>query len=203
MKHSGKIIKWNDEKGFGFIQSDASNSEYFFHISSYQSRGSRPSIGIEVNFKPTADDKGRDRAIKVRKVKSEQPMGPAKKAFIVSFIFLSAVGVATLLGYIPRLVLYLYLIMSFLSFIYYAWDKSAAKRDKSRTPEVTLHYLSLFGGWPGALMAQQMLRHKSVKKSFRIKFWITVFLNLSSLVYLVSPYGNWILQKISELTFLH
>jgi uncharacterized membrane protein YsdA (DUF1294 family)/cold shock CspA family protein len=202
MQQSGKIIKWNDEKGFGFIQSDASNSEYFFHISSYQSKGSRPSIGIEVNFKASVDDKGRDRAIKVRTVNSEQTMGPAKKAFIVSFIFLSAVGVATLLGYIPRLILYLYLIMSVITFIYYAWDKSSAKRSRSRIAEATLHNLSLFGGWPGALFAQQILRHKSFKKRFRLVFWMTVLLNLASLTYLISPYGNWILQKVSELTFI-
>ncbi len=124
------------------------------------------------------------------------------KSFIISLLFLIVVIVTSFLGYLPKIIVYLYLIMSALTFVIYAWDKSSAKRNKSRTPEATLHYLSLFGGWPGALIAQQLLRHKSIKKPFRMVFWITVIINLTSLIYLISPYGNWILQKISELTFI-
>ena len=92
-------------------------------------------------------------------------MSPKKKSFIISLLFLAVVIVASFLGYLPKIIVYLYLIMSALTFAIYAWDKSSAKRNKSRTPEATLHYLSLFGGWPGALIAQQLLRHKSIKKT--------------------------------------
>jgi uncharacterized membrane protein YsdA (DUF1294 family) len=70
-----------------------------------------------------------------------------------------------------------YLIISLLAFIVYAKDKAAAKKGSWRIPESTLHLLSLLGGWPGALIAQQTLRHKSKKEPFRFIFWITVFLN--------------------------
>ena len=69
-----------------------------------------------------------------------------------------------------------YLVMSFVAFAAYAMDKRAAKRGAWRTPESTLHTLELLCGWPGAWLAQRLLRHKSVKTSFRIVFFIMVVL---------------------------
>lgn len=63
----------------------------------------------------------------------------------------------------------------------YARDKAAAQAGRRRTPEATLHALALAlaGGWPGALAAQPLLRHKTRKPRFRVVFWITVVLNLA------------------------
>ena len=74
-----------------------------------------------------------------------------------------------------------YAIASFITFIVYAIDKSAAKKGAWRIKESRLHCLSLIGGWPGALLAQQKLRHKSYKQPFRVVFWLTVILNVSTL----------------------
>jgi uncharacterized membrane protein YsdA (DUF1294 family) len=64
----------------------------------------------------------------------------------------------------------------------YAIDKSAAVSGRWRTPEQTLHLFSLAGGWPGALLAQQVLRHKTSKESFIAAFWLTVLLNAAAFV---------------------
>lgn len=69
-------------------------------------------------------------------------------------------------------------------------DKSAAKRAAWRTPEKTLHWLALAGGWPGALLAQQLLGHKSAKAEFRRVFWLTVVLNVGAFVVVCSPLGR-------------
>jgi len=61
------------------------------------------------------------------------------------------------------LVLSGYLILSLVTFIVYAIDKSAARKGSWRIKESTLHILAFTGGWPGALLAQKTLRHKSVK----------------------------------------
>ena len=71
---------------------------------------------------------------------------------------------------------------SVLTFLTYAFDKSAARRGAWRTPESTLHLLDLAGGWPGALLAQQLLRHKSSKQSFVAVFWLTVMANITAFV---------------------
>ncbi|MBK8283642.1 MAG: DUF1294 domain-containing protein [Ahniella sp.] len=93
------------------------------------------------------------------------------------------------LGELPPWTLLAYLIASVVTFAAYALDKASAKIRGSRVPESTLHALAFFGGWPGAILAQELLRHKSVKEEFRMMFWITVVLNISALIWLASSYS--------------
>lgn len=81
------------------------------------------------------------------------------------------------------------LVMSLITLVVYAIDKSAAQRGARRVPENTLHLLALLGGWPGALLAQRWLRHKSIKVPFLILFWITAIINIAITALLLSPYG--------------
>ena len=89
-----------------------------------------------------------------------------------------------------------YLAVSVLTFILYAVDKSAAKNGSWRTSENTLHLFSLIGGWPGGLIAQQILRHKSKKKSFRDVFWGTALLNTGMFIWFHTPEGGTALEFI-------
>lgn len=91
---------------------------------------------------------------------------------------------------VTRWVAVFYAGMSMLTFIVYAWDKSAARAGRWRIAESTLHLMALAGGWPGALLAQQWLRHKSVKPAFRAVFWATVVLNVAVWLWLCSPWGR-------------
>lgn len=67
------------------------------------------------------------------------------------------------------------------AFALYGVDKRAAREGSWRVPESTLHVLGLLGGWPGALMAQRVFRHKTRKRSFRRVFWLTVVLDCLAL----------------------
>ena len=87
----------------------------------------------------------------------------------------------------PPLVGALYVVASLACFAMYAVDKAAAKAGRWRTSENTLLMLGLACGWPGAVVAQQLLRHKSNKPSFKGRFWFTVVLNMSLFAYLASP----------------
>jgi uncharacterized membrane protein YsdA (DUF1294 family)/cold shock CspA family protein len=197
MKLNGKIQKWNDEKGFGFIKLDSSDEELFFHIKSFRNSNTRPSIGMAVNFELGEDNQGRRKAKYVR-VSSDRKSYPAIKAFIVAAIFLGTVGFLSRVGYIPIAIFWLYIAASIWSLLLYRMDKSAAEKGRRRTAEATLHNFSLIGGWPGDLFAQEFLRHKSKKESFRRTFWVTVFLNISALVYLITPYGAWLAHEINK-----
>jgi uncharacterized membrane protein YsdA (DUF1294 family) len=79
-------------------------------------------------------------------------------------------------------VLLAYLGLSLAAFMAYAFDKSAAVSGRWRTAENTLHLLALAGGWPGALLAQQVLRHKTSKPDFVTVLWMTVALNVAAFV---------------------
>lgn len=109
-------------------------------------------------------------------------------------LFLLVLAIATMAWKLPPWVVGLYLAASVMAFIAYAMDKAAAVNATRRTPERRLHLLSLAGGWPGALLAQQVLRHKSSKRAFRRVFWFTVALNLVAFVLLASPLGRHFLK---------
>ncbi|WP_160108534.1 DUF1294 domain-containing protein [Pseudomonas izuensis] len=70
-----------------------------------------------------------------------------------------------------------YGIVSVAAFLLYWSDKRKARADHWRTPENVLHALEFAGGWPGALLAQQVFRHKTRKVSFQLVFWLIVLLH--------------------------
>src|SRR5262245_43145951 len=60
------------------------------------------------------------------------------------------------------------------TFALYFYDKSVAGGAAVRVPETALHLLAAVGGSPAALAAQQILRHKTSKRAFQIKYWCIV-----------------------------
>ena len=93
--------------------------------------------------------------------------------------------IAALLQKVPDFVLLLYLAMSGVAYSLYAYDKKAAQRGQWRISEQTLQQVALLCGWPGALIAQTRLHHKTVKTRFQIAFWLMVAFNISGLLALV------------------
>jgi uncharacterized membrane protein YsdA (DUF1294 family) len=81
------------------------------------------------------------------------------------------------------LVLAAYATMSVVTFIAYGVDKSAARRGRRRIPENTLHLLALLGGWPGALAAMQVFRHKRRQTSFVIMLWLIALAHVAAWVW--------------------
>ena len=80
-------------------------------------------------------------------------------------------------------------ILSLIAFGMYGVDKTAAQRKAWRVSEKNLHFVSLLGGWPGALIGQEIFRHKTTKASFQAEFRISVALNL--VLTAAAEYGLW------------
>ncbi len=78
------------------------------------------------------------------------------------------------------IILTIYGVMSAITFIAYVIDKRAARREQRRTPEATLHAMELLGGWPGAFLAQRVVRHKNAKVSYQIVYWLIVVIHLAA-----------------------
>lgn len=78
----------------------------------------------------------------------------------------------------------LYLICIWLiTFLIFWLDKERSRtKNARRVPERTLLQLSLFGGWPAALLARHMLRHKTVKQPFSTYLDIIVVVEIMIIV---------------------
>lgn len=68
------------------------------------------------------------------------------------------------------------------AFGYYGHDKARAGTGSPRVPEVVLHGLSFAGGSLGAYAGMRTFRHKTVKGSFRIVFWVIAVLQIGLLL---------------------
>ncbi len=121
---------------------------------------------------------------------SKQRRAGLVQAILISAILLGAIGTSALRGYLPILILYIYLASGLVAFLAYAIDKFSAQRGGWRISEKTLHLLSLAGGWTGAWIAQQSFRHKTSKSEFRTVFWVTVVANCIALAYLYTSAGQ-------------
>jgi uncharacterized membrane protein YsdA (DUF1294 family) len=69
--------------------------------------------------------------------------------------------------------------VNLVTFAMYAWDKRAAARHNRRVPERTLLTAALLGGSPAAFVGGRMLRHKTAKRSFRIRLALVVVIQLA------------------------
>lgn len=204
MRKKGTIRSWNEQKAFGFIKPVGGGKEVFLHVSGLGNRSRQPEVGQSVSYVMSTDKQGRpcaaqallpgDRlANKVTKVR-------LAGAVSIAAIFLSAVLFLCSKTGLPVFVFWVYLAVSVVTFLVYAFDKAAARADSRRTPENTLHLLAIAGGWPGALIAQQALRHKSRKQPFRFVFWVTVLINCGALLWLFTPDGGRFLQMQGSAT---
>jgi uncharacterized membrane protein YsdA (DUF1294 family)/cold shock CspA family protein len=205
MRFTGTLTTWNDDRGFGFLQATQGGEPIFAHVKSFAPGSGRPVLDQIYAFEVETSAKG-------KRAKNIAPVRPARPARVPSNhragqhpaqwgtatllalpAFLCVYAVVAMLWHPPIWVAAAYAGMSFLTFMVYAMDKTAAQAHRWRTAESTLHLLALACGWPGALLAQQWLRHKSAKQEFRAVFWATVVLNVAGLVVLASPWGrNWL-----------
>lgn len=200
MQFEGTLKSWNDERGFGFIEPDQGGQDIFVHIKSFKSLRARPEAGQRLSFEIELGPQGKKRAFNVKPLRvtrkalpgtgreGSAQWGTASLFAIPAFLVVALLGCVW--GHAPRWTLWAYLAVSAVTFMAYALDKSAARRGGWRTAESTLHMLALIGGWPGALVAQQVLRHKSSKAEFRSMFWGTVVLNIAGFAFLASPFGQ-------------
>jgi uncharacterized membrane protein YsdA (DUF1294 family)/cold shock CspA family protein len=213
MKRQGRLVRWEAERGFGFIRSPEVAADVFVHLRDFVDRQLKPQVGMELGFDEIHVGGKGPRAMAVHAVGGAQPRArrpstspqarrtaadPGRRRATAASssssmlpIGVLILGYAGLLAYgvwtarLPPIALGVLLLVSLLTFAAYGFDKSAAQAGRWRTAESTLHLLSLAGGWPGAWCAQRLFRHKSRKASFMAVYWATVLLNIAAV-------GAWI-----------
>jgi len=181
MRTKGKITSWNEDKGYGVVVPLTGGKQVFIHMTAFSNRDRRPELGQVVTYSVSTDKQGRPCAANATlagdRLREQKKKSNGTTTIAIAAIFIAIVGAAVLVEKLPLIVFVLYLALSILTYWAYALDKTAAKKGAWRTQESTLHLFALAGGWPGTLLAQQRLRHKSKKESFRFAFWVTVLIN--------------------------
>ncbi|MBA6303504.1 DUF1294 domain-containing protein [Colwellia sp. MB02u-14] len=201
MRLKGKVVQWNADKAFGFITPNGGGDNIFIHKTALSNRSRTPQINDVITFSVAKDKTGRycvsEATFSGEKLKKNSAKKANKFSIYLAIIFLITIIAVYFFGLFPKYLLLGYLGMIVITFFAYALDKSAAKRGGWRTQESTLHLFSLFGGWAGAAIAQQLLRHKSSKKAFQNVFWITLTINIGALIWLYSSSGAKYLALLS------
>ncbi|NOH33997.1 DUF1294 domain-containing protein [Vibrio chagasii] len=119
----------------------------------------------------------------------------------ITITYLVLVAVSALFAESSKALLAWYLVIGVVTFFVYAKDKRAAIHGNWRVPEKTLHIFSVAGGWLGALIAQDKLRHKTQKQPFRAIYWLTVVINVAAFVWTLTPsgqamFGRWLTELV-------
>lgn len=197
---TGELTTWNDERGFGFVAPAVGGPDVFVHISAFGDGSPRPVEGDGVGYQLEFSREGKPRAAHAELVSRAPDAAEARAAGQVRGVlkpsnhtgnlsYIAVAGFAAIFALVwlfviplPFWVVLLYGGMSLVTFIAYALDKKAAATSGWRIAEGSLLALGLAGGWPGAIVAQQLYRHKTVKVSFQVVFWVTVVVNVVAFV---------------------
>ncbi len=191
MRLEGTLRSWNEERGFGFIHPRNGGEDVFVHISAFRTREVRPESNQLVSYEVEPGQQGKLRARNVEQILPSTTVPSAVPERVVRrdaygwlalllFIFLYAA--LTVSRGVPEIFAAIYVIASVVTIAVYAIDKYSSIRGGWRVSEAMLLLLGLIGGWPGAIVAQQAIRHKSRKPAFRRAFWATVVINVAVFV---------------------
>ncbi|MFT3664863.1 DUF1294 domain-containing protein [Piscinibacter sp.] len=208
MNKQGTIVRWDAERGYGFVRAAAAatvEADVFFHIRDFRGGSTAPSEGLQVRYEEIHVGGKGPRAMALAPLdyvdprrglppelprrrdgsrRAPPPPHVRVEMRVMALLVPLYLGVLAWAAWTQRLPVPLALsvpLLSVLAFYLYWRDKFAAQRGARRTPEVVLHAAGLVGGWPGAWLAQRLLRHKSAKPSFRKAYWVTVALHWAAL----------------------
>ena len=193
MKKKGKIHHWNTSRGMGLIRSPKSGDDIFFHIKDYRGSAS-PREGETVWFDEITSRFTRPRAVEVSTVSGNAAVHSHRpRRYIGRKSSTDSFGLLVLLWAIlggwgvwnnrlPVMALVAMLGVNLLTIMAYARDPLGASPGRWRIPESVLHLLSVFGGWPGAGLAQTILQFRSRMPTFKTRYWGTVTLHFALLL---------------------
>jgi uncharacterized membrane protein YsdA (DUF1294 family)/cold shock CspA family protein len=191
MRFAGQVKSWNAERGFGFIEPSGGGQEIFLHVSAVPTQLRPPKIGQQFTFEIELNRDGKKRAANVgvvavpRRVQRRKPTSPASWSLASTLAIPCFIAIYVALSLTKGVSIWFagaYLVLSIVCLLAYAFDKSAAIAGRWRSSEQSLLLLGLAGGWPGGLIGQQLLRHKSSKAPFRRVFWVTVVINVCAFI---------------------
>tara|TARA_R110002020_G_scaffold309301_1_gene525146 strand:+ start:299608 stop:300234 length:627 start_codon:yes stop_codon:yes gene_type:complete len=196
MRREGRLVEWHADRGFGFIAPDDGGPNVFLHIRALPKNDKRLEIGQPYAFDAVLSPDGRERADNV--VPLDKPVTPQPEPekpkrsrwrllehlppFLVIVAFAGIFASVSMVTDVSSNWYIIYGEASFACLVGYWIDKNAAIQKNWRVSETILLLIGLVGGWPGAIVAQEVFRHKTRKGTFRYLFWMTVAINMAAFV---------------------
>jgi cold shock CspA family protein len=97
----GQLIKWDDNRGFGFIKPSDASKEVFLHISALKGASRRPKVADTIFYELTTEADGRVRACNasiegVATRRSPAKQKPKKRGLIKTVISIGTIAVIAL-----------------------------------------------------------------------------------------------------------
>jgi uncharacterized membrane protein YsdA (DUF1294 family)/cold shock CspA family protein len=202
VRAEGKIILWNDEKGYGFASTNTRGVEVFLQIKEFQKSDFRPVVDQQVSFIITEEQRGKPYGKSVFLCGEKLLFKPKmfKKSSLI-LPLLSVISLILVLCYgiqshkLVWQVAAIYAVFSVFSFYQYAKDKAAARERSWRIREVSLQFWALCGGWPGAFLAQSIFCHKRRKPLFMLVFYLIITLHIAIISWIFTAQANVLLRS--------
>jgi uncharacterized membrane protein YsdA (DUF1294 family)/cold shock CspA family protein len=194
-RERGVLAHWHDGRGFGFIQPEGAgeDSALFVHVRAFPDRRALP-VGAPLTFERGTDPRGRPCAVAVRPRESLRRRAWRLYGQLqiqgAALAFMALVGLGYLAGVVPAFLVLAYLVTSHITYGVYLWDKAGAVRGAWRADPRVLYGLAFLGGWPGALIAQDRLRHLTKNDRFRRFFWLATLFNVLTACWFLTPDGR-------------
>ena len=182
---SGELVQWNNKGGYGFVRDDTGR-DFYVHISKVN--GGRPRLGDRLSFEVQTGKKGRPSAVNVLLMEAAPqsiakpqdtlrpyPSGVSRyklglrtaAATMMTLLILWAIGA----HHVSPWISVIYAVMGLASALLYRFDKLYALNNRWRVSEANLHAVDFSFGIIGALCAQEVYRHKTVKPRFVATTW--------------------------------
>lgn len=198
MRKSGTVVRWQESRGFGLIRGSDAPTDVVFRGRDFEGT---PAQGLAVEYDEVVLGGRAVHALAIRVADAAMaaaspqarrasappvatPARPPRKRRGATPVLLGIVAWfglfvgATVAGRLAVPVLLALPIYNLFVFFLYWHNRHARSRGATHIPEDALHVLAALGGWPGAWLAQRLLRYQPATAWFDRAFWIAVGVNV-------------------------
>jgi cold shock CspA family protein len=100
MRLQGRIIEWNDERGFGFVVQNGASARMFLHVSAFRKKVDRPLLGSLITYEIRQDQNGRPRAATAEFVGTKTARKSSAEGFLSAIVGLALLLVLGYVGHV-------------------------------------------------------------------------------------------------------
>lgn len=187
MAMRGIVVKFDAVRGFGFVRLPGSATDAFVHINDIVGR-----VELVPGQQVTCELAETPKGLAAKNViPGAVQSSPSAVFLLVAVLLIAGVTVPLRIYLAIPWVLGALAGINLATLILYGYDKAVAGGTRLRVPEAVLHLLAFAGGSPTAFVSQRLFRHKTIKGSFQIAFWLIVFLQAALI-------GGWVWCSVNQ-----